>query len=378
MSIEYDVVIVGAGIPGLYLARELSKMKKRVLVIDKSKEVGGENYSTAGTPIETIKEFSLPSEGIASYINRYTIATSCVSASKSSSENLAVVLDFKKMKILLAKEAKEFGAEIIWDTEFVRENNGLITSKGNFTADFYVDASGSDAVLFNELKVGKDDYPLSEGLEYIVEIESGDEKFSQSYKNAITIIWDTKICPNGYAWVFYFGKNQYKVGVCEFNCGNNSNKILEERLENFYAWLNINHSSKIIEKHGSKKNIRTLPKQVFRNNIIAIGDSICAINPLFGEGIRQGLYSAKFALEAIIKNNSSLYQKNWINYNRFRRKTSELMARKIYSNQSQKFFTEFVKLTDEHFTIEDIHNLAFYYKFEKLLAHPMSCIKMLS
>jgi len=377
MSTEYNVVIVGAGIPGLYLARELAKKNKKVMVIDKSKEVGGENYSTAGIPIETIKEFSLPPEGVASYINKYTIATSSVSASKSSSEYRAVVLDFKKMKILLAKEAQEFGAEIIWDTEFVRENNCLITSRGNFTADYYVDASGSDAVLFNELNVGKNDYPLSEGLEYILEIESGDENFSKCYKKAISIIWDTKICPNGYAWVFYFGNNQYKVGVCEFNCGNNSTKILEERLENFYTWLNIGHSSKIIEKHGSKKNIRTLPKQVFRNNILAIGDSICAINPLFGEGIRQGLYSAKFALESIMKNNLSQYQKNWINYNGFRRKTSELMARKIYSNQSQKFFTEFVKLADEHFTIDDIHNMAFYYKFEILLVHPTSCLKML-
>ncbi len=51
----FDVIIAGAGPAGANLARELSKKKYKVLLIEKSKEIGQPNFSSAATPDYTIR-----------------------------------------------------------------------------------------------------------------------------------------------------------------------------------------------------------------------------------------------------------------------------------------------------------------------------------
>ncbi|MEK7522578.1 MAG: FAD-dependent oxidoreductase, partial [Patescibacteria group bacterium] len=71
METVYDVIIAGGGVAGLYAARELSKAKLKVLLIDQTSTLG----STAWTPAITIEKFSLPKEGINASFNEVILGT---------------------------------------------------------------------------------------------------------------------------------------------------------------------------------------------------------------------------------------------------------------------------------------------------------------
>lgn len=57
---DYDVVIVGAGPAGGNCAAELAKLGHSVLLVERSKVIGVPNFSTGGTPNQTMEVFGLP------------------------------------------------------------------------------------------------------------------------------------------------------------------------------------------------------------------------------------------------------------------------------------------------------------------------------
>ncbi len=54
-SKDFDVIVIGAGPAGGSCARECAKRGLKVLLIERSQEIGEPNYSTAGTPKEASK-----------------------------------------------------------------------------------------------------------------------------------------------------------------------------------------------------------------------------------------------------------------------------------------------------------------------------------
>jgi len=63
----YDVVIVGAGPAGGQAARNLSKKGHKVLLVEKYKDFGENDFSSAVMTLEPLKEFDLPNTIIGSY-----------------------------------------------------------------------------------------------------------------------------------------------------------------------------------------------------------------------------------------------------------------------------------------------------------------------
>ncbi len=365
---KYDVIVVGAGIPGLYTARELIKAGKKVAVIEKNKSPYTNNYSTAGIPFDTLNLFKLSKGAINSEIKNYIYATAKEEVFIEGSKTQAYVLDFARTKELLIEEILSIGGNVYWNEEYVsllmygNKVERIFTRSMEFEADYFIDASGFSRKLLNDFDFPQNNEKVWSGIEYIV----SDIGLSK-YEETISFCFDKNLAPFGYGWVFDNGESTYKIGLCEYNANLKRDlPPLNKRLDNFFKHLGLEKQIKIIEKHGGMKKISKLPKTVYKGNVLGVGDSINAINPFMFEGIKQGLYSGKFATEAILNGNLSAYRENWLKYNGIRRKMSEIASYFLYKNPNNKLFDLFVDtIKKQKITTDELSEIGFNYKFEK-------------
>mgnify|MGYP001561519540 CR=1 FL=1 len=162
-SSNLDVIVIGAGPAGGSAARELAKRGKKVLLIERSQEIGEPNYSTAGTPKETIEDFGLPQEVISATWDKILFATPHVQAVWEYPQIMGYVFDFAKLKKFLAEDAAYHGAEIMVGTsveDFIEENGKFVGVRyhdvlgdGEVMAKVIIDATGHNELANAKLKI---------------------------------------------------------------------------------------------------------------------------------------------------------------------------------------------------------------------------------
>ena len=357
METVYDIIIAGGGVAGLYAARELSKAKLKVLLIDQTSTLG----STAWTPAITIERFSLPKEGINASFNEVILGTLKKEKKWTSEQNIGYVMDYKRMIALILEQAKANGCTVFTEStvnSLIKKNEeiiGINTSKGDFYGKYFIDATGAAGILVSEVGLRKR-VPCSPSVG--IEIEVYDEsQYLKKFDNAISVYFDRDLFSCGYGWVSTNGKNKYKIGLGEFEYSSFKNHVnLELRLEKFVSLLFDNNQVKILEKHGGSiyAGPKFKAKNIFYKNLLGVGDTVGTINPILGEGIRHALYSSDFAVKSIIGNinkgeDLNNYEKMWKEYIGFRWNISLLVSMALYEKNTQvtqNFYDTFTKFID--------------------------------
>ncbi|MBW2970079.1 NAD(P)/FAD-dependent oxidoreductase [Candidatus Woesearchaeota archaeon] len=348
MVVDYDVVIAGAGPAGAECARYLAKNSKyRVLLLDKTNEIGEPKKSTAGTFSETIRTFKIPKKVVMCKLNKAVF--------ESQNERAvfpinACVMDFAKFKKFLVEDAVNYGATVGIEANITlpvvegkrvvgveyRDHDGVHVIRSKIV----IDATGPSAVLASKLGLRNPKYHWG-GMEFEM------EKLKLKQQNAMVLRFDNRFAPGGYSWIFSTGKNKGKVGVCW------ADSLFKKRKENgsqvsyLKKWIKSDSRLKngvCLEMHAGDAYYDFV-NRFSSDNFMAIGDVICAINPFAGEGIRPSMYSGMFAaqtaIKALKKNDFSarflseydakwsLYSRNW-NFAR-------LFSRFVYSLSNEGF-----------------------------------------
>lgn len=312
----FDLVIIGAGPAGLFLAKELSGDKFKILVLDKKKNAGDIQYKTAGSFINP-KEWNLPQDIFYS-INRVCFFSNNFSVRK---EVIAYSIDRKKLLFYLEKEARKnpnFKIEyntLVQDLDFKKDKINFISYLKNkkikrVSAKIFVDCSGLSAVLGKKLGISPKNPILCLGCEYLVPLK----------KEPYTIdLFVGKNFRGGYGWILPVSKKRALVGYGTIY--KKDFKNIEERLKKMWNILRVKERCSLVpmEKHIGLLITGNPLKVLRRSNLIIIGDSALQANPLIGEGVRFVMDSAriasKYIKESIIKNNLRLidnYQKEWV------------------------------------------------------------------
>ena len=109
---SYDVVIVGAGPAGGHCGRSLAKSGYSVLVLEQHQDFSKNNFSSAASPLEILKDFQLPETVVGSYWQNLEIVTTNVKRDWQAQKPLGVVFDFAKLREFLAQEVTGNGGEV--------------------------------------------------------------------------------------------------------------------------------------------------------------------------------------------------------------------------------------------------------------------------
>jgi flavin-dependent dehydrogenase len=178
---EYDVIIVGAGPAGGGCARELSKLGHSVLLLERSKVIGEPNFSTAGTPNETMEVFDLPKKVTDSPWSSLLIASKNKRAEFVYDKRMGYVLNYKLLKQFLAEESEKNGTDVITGanaTDVLMKNNFVNGVKfvhdgeeKEAHANIVIDSSGGRCILSQKLGIVKLESrnDLAVGIEYHME-----------------------------------------------------------------------------------------------------------------------------------------------------------------------------------------------------------------
>lgn len=215
-----------------------------------------------------------------------------------------IVFDFRKLKIALLEQAKQFGAEIKLGTEVVgikhvTTYSEIETVDGlKYQCKIAIDASGPARVFGRHLKYNKPKLAPTVGIEVICEVVD----FPADQDKTLDFYMGDYYSPHGYAWIFPMGGNKFKVGICVYQMASikppiDLNLLLDNFIKNF-KWLD---NRKHVETHGGSAYVEGKINKMVYGNVILVGDSADTINPFGAEGIRHAFQSAKFASELIVE-----------------------------------------------------------------------------
>ena len=297
---DYDVVIAGGSIAGLFCAREIANSGHSVLVLEEDYEIGtpehcGGLVSTSGLEelgiiprSKTFDHMIESAEVFAPNGNSFTI---------NSKKQKVAEINRRELDKQIAHQAQKNGADIKVRTSFQElTNDGVRTSDGEKKCKIVVDARGVSAL------VSKDRDGILSSAQY--EIYADWIK-----KSKVEVYFDQEKYPGFFSWIIPSGEGTGKVGVA----GRGINAA--DALENF------------LSKKGKYSTIRKIfapiwikgPIEKFvSDRLVIVGDAAGQSKPTTAGGIFSCGMAGIFAGQAIAKflesgNKYDLeeYQKNW-------------------------------------------------------------------
>jgi len=309
-----DVIVVGAGPIGSYLAYKLADMGYEVLVLERGERLGEKVCCTGIIGQECASAFPIDESVILRWANSATLFSPSGKPLRVWRErNQACIIDRPAFDLAMAGKAQGRGAQYIlnspvWDIE-VGDNGVTVKAnrqgeKSNFKARAAVIASGFGSGLTERLGLGKSSDFVT-GAQTEVPVTGIDE---------VEVYFGDKIAPSFFAWLVPTSPGKALVGLLSRR---NPGLYLRKLLTSLLA------EGKIVSADGTL-NYGGIPlkplKRTYGERLIVVGDAAGQVKPTTGGGIYYGLLCAdtaanilKEALESndLSAKNLSRYQRGW-------------------------------------------------------------------
>ncbi len=291
----YQVIIVGAGPAGAYLAYLLATAGIKTLVLEKERFP---RYKPCGGGVTPKAINFLPFDlgaVIEDVVHTITFTHRLDNpVTITVNKPIAYMVSRERFDAFLADKAKEAGAQIL---EGVRVNRvevtgGYVSVNANaveWQGKILVGADGAFSVVARSLGFGGRKM-LAATLESEIPVPAATIKQSQG-----TIKIEYGLVPNGYAWIFP------KAGHLSAGVWSNSAKQIKLRglLEKFLQVENLSKFSSGVRPLGWAIPVKPQPGELHRGRALLLGDAAGLADALTGEGIYAALFSAHLAAKVI-------------------------------------------------------------------------------
>ena len=297
---DYDVVIAGGSIAGLFCAREIANSGHSVLVLEEDYEIGTPEHCGGLVSMSGLDELGI--------IPRSKTFDHIIQSAEIFAPNgKSFTIDSKKQKVAeinrreldkqIAHQAQKNGAEIRVKTSFQElTKDGVRTSDGEIKCKIVVDARGVSAL------VNKDRDGILSSAQY--EIYADWIK-----KGKVEVYFDQEKYPAFFSWIIPSSEGTGKVGVA--GRGINAAAALED-------FLSKRGKYSIIRKIFAPIWIKGPIENFVSDKVITIGDAAGQSKPTTAGGIfscgMAGIYAGQAIAKYLNSGNSSdlkEYEKKW-------------------------------------------------------------------
>ncbi|WP_405565914.1 lycopene cyclase family protein [Polaribacter sp. Asnod6-C07] len=323
---KFDVVIVGAGTAGILLARELGKLKKKTLVLDRKKNLLEFSFNTLGSFIN-LEKFELSKDVVAQDVK--TICFHSKNVTRKLKTDL-YVLDKKKVHKEIISSVDENYVTFLTGVNIKNINKDdncnflsvVDKNKNEYLGTIFVDASGTNGIISKKVGLIAKKTELATGVEYNVAYKGN--------KTDLHLLMG-KEYQGGYGWIFPLKNKRAIIGFGSFD-----DEIVKDLKNRLHKILEFPKIKKLVEKdndlvEGGSIPITPVLDKFVINNLVCVGDCVSQVNPIVGEGYKFIFEAAIMASKAINKaleedNITCLteYEKDWknrflLNYQRSKR-----------------------------------------------------------
>jgi digeranylgeranylglycerophospholipid reductase len=162
--------------------------------------------------------------------------------------------------------------------------------------------------------------------------------------------FDHEFAPGGYAWTFPGGDGVFKIGVCWVNdfyerhrpsANRGIDSYIDDWIESDDRWT----VEEVRAVHAGDAVVDNSINQRADDGIVAVGDAVSSINPLFGEGIRPAMESAEMAADVVLsalregdtsREKLSAYESRWNREKGSKWKTQRMVGELLYDFDAEQ------------------------------------------
>ena len=270
-----DVLVVGAGPAGLYLARLLEKSGLKTTILEEHDSIGRPSHCS-GLISKNLDSFVHPRrEWIEHEVSGAFIRCGGTSLHAKKRGTAAYVIDRGKFDASLADGLENLKLGVKAETIAVKKDSVSVkTNKGIFKADMLVGCDGANSVVARHFHSGPK--RLLTGVIGITQEED--------YSRNVEIIISKTAAPSGFFWRIPRGR------TTEY--GMFSNKTDFAELEGFFR-------KRFQERRAGL--IPMGPGKTFFERTLLVGDAAGMSKPWSGGGVIYGLTAARIAAATIIQ-----------------------------------------------------------------------------
>ena len=334
----YDVIVIGGGPVGSYVAYRLAGMGYDVMVLDKKEKLGGSVCCAGIISQRCVSSFAIDHNLVLRQVSSAQLFSPSGKLIKLvRKETQACIVDRTAFDMAIVSRARDAGAQYLLNSPVKRIEVGStgvnveLTRQGeqlNFEARAVVIAAGFGSRLTERVGLGKIS-DIVAGAQAEVETIGVDE---------VEVYFGQEVAPGFFAWLVPTEPGRALVGLLSRRSpGHHLKKLLSALLTQGKL------VSDAVEMSYRGISLKPLPR-TYSRRLVAVGDAAGQVKPTTGGGIYYGLLCADMAADTLHRtlDDDDLSAKSLAGYEQDWKKKigRDLMigywARKIFERLSDK------------------------------------------